>query len=209
MVDPHQPAVPESAPDGNLSQLEARYAKLPAPEPPELVDLAIRNMARRAVARPSPTRWRWVGAAAALPVALLAVHLTLNRPAERQAPAPSPPLQPGTPSGPQAAPTAASRPAAESGAARMLQSGAMERRGESLDKDEPAESPAAKAVQDAADAALELEQATPRAEDWLDRIRAQLDSGDRDGAEQELKRFRQAYPDYPVPPDLGTPSAPG
>jgi hypothetical protein len=44
--------------------------------------------------------------------------------------------------------------------------------------------------------------------EWLDAIRAMKQAGLREDAEEELRKFRLAYPDYPVPADLSQATKP-
>lgn len=63
-----------------------------------------------------------------------------------------------------------------------------------------AESQAPSTAESVSDAAARKEGATPA--DWVKRIEALLREGRTGEAEQELARFRQRHPDYPLPQEL-------
>lgn len=63
-----------------------------------------------------------------------------------------------------------------------------------------AESQAPSTAESVSDATVAKESAVPA--DWLKRIEAHLREGRMDEAEQELARFRERHPDYPLPQGL-------
>jgi hypothetical protein len=175
-------------PHDDLEWAEDRWARRPRAEPPELLDQAVRNAARRAL--PKPPRRRalpWIGGLATAGVMVLAVALVL-----RQDAAPEP-------SAPAADAPTASRAIEE----RAFEDEAMEAQPQQIMKRRSAgpESRLAGArFENDAARADEPDKESPEA--WIRRLLALRNSGELDRLESELQAFKTAYPDVPLPPEL-------
>ncbi|HMB60414.1 MAG TPA: hypothetical protein VKN35_10925 [Xanthomonadales bacterium] len=182
--------------DGDLQRIRAAFQNLQHDDPPELLDQAIINLARRELEgqqKQRKRRMQWIGALSSMALLLI----TLNLVVDHQGASPRPP---------------------ESGSKfRKEQDGAgadaiFESRRESSAlapaQDEPAvpvqrsmEMTQSATLSDAAEEQGELEFKSELSA-WIERIRKLREEGQTDQAQAELQSFRQAYPEYPVPEDL-------
>jgi hypothetical protein len=201
-----------------LRDLDAETARA---EPPELVDRAVLNMARRAVPSASRRiRIRWLGAFATAAIVVLAVSTVLQ-----QGPQAPPPV--GTDDVRLQPPKRTMAERAESKAAQVVDSQAAQRRSALLRAPTESEARSAGAAEPATqltDEALSEEsriekfrvdedraiesremegQAAPKnPAEWIERM---LQLQRKHASEElaiELAAFRKTYPDYPLPPEL-------
>ena len=85
-MEPRQPKTPGTF-DEDFESVRSAWSGLPWEGPPELVDLAVLNSARRQLSASSWRRgYRWMGALATAAVVVLAVNLVVQQ--EPRAPAP-------------------------------------------------------------------------------------------------------------------------
>jgi hypothetical protein len=213
--------------NGDLEQIEKAYKRLDAPQPPDLVDRAVLNAARRELERARPPRRRlgWISAFASATVIVLAISVVLQQRQDATPVAPSREIQLNEPV-PAAAPAPApelkdedqftSPPAQElSGAERETdrQEGYRLRKSSAADLRQnraPAEIGRAskrKADEESADPEGRVDevrstQRTENPEEWLDRIILLKRSELWEQFQLELAAFRRAYPDYPLPEEL-------
>ena len=167
----------DRAPDdlaADLKSIGAAWSALNREQPPELLDQAVLNAARRAAGtqgRSQPQAWfrrrPWLGGLAAAAVIVLAVALVIEQGPETPAPPPprSDDYQLPRPTG----------DATAKGPARHMAA--------------PLESRAA-------------EQAVPDPAAWIERLRRLKADGETAVFRSELAAFRAAYPDYALPPEL-------
>jgi hypothetical protein len=192
---------PDRQLEQDLALLREADPETAAAEPPELIDRAVLNMARRALP-PSGRRGRlrWLGAFATAAVVVLAFSLVLQQ--DPQAPPPADTdelrldrsaLSPPPPAAPSA--TTAAEPA----------TAPKTRRGARAESEAPpplAARPTGRLADEAI--ARELDADSPPLDPamWVQRL-LQLQ---RDRAYGELKTelaaFRESYPDYPLPAEL-------
>jgi hypothetical protein len=179
-------------PDGlpqELERLQSDWDRQERAEPPELLDRAVLNAARRDLkpARRSK-RLGWVGGFATAGIAVVALSLVLLQETP-QSPPPAPlemPAQEAPAADPavRAAPAAASSPQPEvmrdSVAGLRVKEEAQEELLESARKAAPALSP----------------------EEWLEQIQRLHERGDEEELARQLQAFRSTYPDYPLPENL-------
>lgn len=172
-------------------------------EPPALVDQSVLNRARAAVEGESPHSSRpwsfgWIHAVTTAAVIVLGVTVVLQL-GEPTAPPPPASLEEGVA---PAEVTADSAPkpfrARQAGPGSESDKASGEAPGEASGEAsaEPAEA--------ASRAASEVNPADTRSEPdaWLAQIRALFATGQESAARAELERFRQAWPDYPLPDDF-------
>jgi hypothetical protein len=196
--DPGKAKNPERARDDLAADLEsigAAWSMLNREQPPELLDQAVLNAARRAAdtagrgqSRPWFRRRRWLGGLAAAAVIVLAVTLVIEQGAE--APTPQPSRSDGHPlPRPIAAPMAETRSSADEVAETLEETGDAAAKGPARRMAAPLENRAA-------------EQAAPDPEAWIERLRRLKADGETTVFRAELAAFRAAYPDYALPPEL-------
>ena len=185
---------PDRQLEQDLALLREADPETAAAEPPELIDRAVLNMARRA--QPSGekrVRLRWLGAFATAAVVVLAFSLVLQQDPQAPPPADTDELRldrSALSAPPPAAPSATT--AAEPATAPKTRRGARVE----FEAPPPLADEAMARELDAADSPP-LDPAT-----WVQRL-LQLQ---RDRAYGELKTelaaFRESYPDYPLPAEL-------
>jgi hypothetical protein len=216
----------------DLEALRSVWAGSESTEPPELVDRAILNTARRAIEnRPGrrfgSRRLRWVGAFATATIVVLALSIVVQQepalPPETEAnglrlekSAPAVPQRSkaadpagavageGLPDRATAARPLAAPPAAESapGMATAADAQDMGELRESL-SDAPEQVPGGQRKVEAE--TLGVPDASLDAvppEDWIEQMRKLLEAGRLQELERELAAFRTAWPDYELPPEL-------
>lgn len=172
-------------PDHDLEWAEKRWARRDRAEPPELLDQAVLNAARRALPEPRKSRrLPWISGLATAGVVVLALGLLLRQEPSQPVRLDTPSLSPST-----SAPAQESVPAPVT--ERMLQ----------RSHDAPSESrlEMAEAESDFVD---EDKKASESPEAWIDRLRILHEAGDWVQYEHELEAFRAVYPDMALPPEL-------
>jgi hypothetical protein len=195
----------------DLEQIRAAWSRQERAVPPDLVDQAVLNAARRA-SENAPRRGRWVGVFATACVVVLAVTVVVQQNRDAQGPlrevgnahlqdadSTSERLDDET-ARPAARLRNASKPqAAESRVTPLTESRPNEtdayRERKGLDATAtPAAPPGSE--QPRAEAAI------PTPEAWIERLEQLLQAGDYATFEAERAAFRSAYPDYPLPSEL-------
>ena len=211
-----------------LAGLQAEWNGLPQAEPPDLLDQAVLNAARRDLESTSRRRpMRWLGGFATAAVVVVALTLVIEQDPRSTSTAPVPepaPLQKGAPgasaeSAPEASRLQAPLPPAEPETmAREARRDATRLKAAAdnavAEKAEPGagrrlelSTAAAPAVSDAqeagalADEALE-ESALRDPESWIEALLELQASGETDALRAGIAAFRSAYPDYPLPDEL-------
>ncbi len=203
--------------DRDIGKVSSNWARLGKEDPPDLLDRAVLNRAKRELESPGiagrkPWVFRWPGAFATAAVVLLALTLVL----EQEQHAPTPVLKKVDGFGIDLDGSAARKKA-------NLNEAAPEE--SVIHESQPDETPAAKAGSEARLNPLRLESASiravaeqdsagiasgpgksvdevPAADAWIDQL-LQLKKTHQDQAlAEELTRFRAIYPDYPLPPEL-------
>jgi hypothetical protein len=193
---------PGREPDGtyqdDLDVARSAWSQLERIEPPQLLDQAVLNAARRAAARPSRRRsMRWLGALATAVVVVLALTLVVRQ--DPQAPAPPVPVTDGFELERRSAVSEAAREAPaphEEALPQAASKAALARR-----QDAPPQDGAAAPVA-AADALEEMDQAVPEPEAWVDQMLRLKAAGLNEQLDHELAAFRRSYPDFVLPPEL-------
>lgn len=212
----------------SLERIEGAWANEPGPEPPELVDLAVLNRARReAEAGRRSRRLRWLGGFASAAVIVLTLSIVVQQD-QRPEPLPAPEangigldpaerqiLQTAEDEAFRDAPVASqAAPAAESVAREAAPAAApMEQAARKMPKAETrmradAAAPSPMLEEDGmsdrsgmdADSSDDAHRDSP--EEWIDRLLRLKASGQPEQLARELAAFREAYPDHPLPPDL-------
>jgi len=212
-----------------LRSLRSAWAARGQAEPPELVDQAVLNAARRELAKPTrPRPLRWLGATATAVVVVLALAIVVHQQERTSLPgalnsdgfklerstttpaatdnAPNMASQPQAPAGvvsqglearsvaPEASVTAAPPIQADRPDNEAIPHGALAKEQTPQDLDAT--------MADAADALAEgVEVADPEA--WIERLLKLRQEGRDDELRVELAAFRKAWPDHPLPPELG------
>ncbi|MGD2129752.1 MAG: hypothetical protein PVJ33_03245 [Lysobacterales bacterium] len=198
-----------------LDELGRRWSPGRPDEPPQLLDQAVLNAARREIERDGkrrgPNRYLgWFGALATAAVVVLAVTLVVRQePSARQIP--GPPLREQRQINPEHPPTPemleAPAPATSASGGREPEAPAQSRSAKRATLSAEAESSgSASPLRDeaakepgAADADA-TEPLPPR--EWIQRLLDLQASGESRQLHDELEAFRQSYPDYPLPPQL-------
>ena len=237
--DPGRRPADDSELDRALEKIGRAWKREPGPEPPELVDLAVLNRARREVlAGKRGRRLRWLGGLATAAVVVLTLSIVVRQD-QRPDPAPAPAAdglqieasrrdreKSETPSErPQEPPEALSsdpapqpvEPIPVAPAKRVLQetdaaaqSKETADRAPNIEEKFRRESPLRAA-------STEAETLSDRADDdgqkadaegvlspeaWIERLLQLKESGQAERLAREIAGFREAYPDYPLPPGL-------
>jgi hypothetical protein len=194
--------------DAELEDVRAAWRDLPAEEPPDLLDRAVRNAARRDLERPRRRRLRWIGPFATAGVVVIAVSILLLQDWRPQTGEPAETLRleeraergPGTDAAPanrRSTPQMMTARPREKGAADQEKAAATEQEPAAVASDAPA--PAAEALQREATPAPE----PISAEAWIAELMQLRMQGREAELEAGLEAFRAAYPDYPLPHELG------
>jgi hypothetical protein len=193
---------PKHRPDGNyledLDLARSAWSQLEQAEPPELLDQAVLNAARRAAANP---RRRpsvgWLGALATAAVVVLTLTLVVRQ--DPQGPAPPVPQTDGFELELRSKPPTAAReaPIRKHEAAPRTASEALVTPPQDTPVQEESAMPSA-----AADALSEEDAVVPEPEAWIEHMLHLKESGRQDQLNQELAVFRKTYPDFVLPPEL-------
>jgi len=197
----------ESPEDREFEALRRRWAAGEQIEPPDMLDQAVLNAARRAIddgaQRPG---WRWLGTLATAAVIVLAVSLVVRQ-------GPREPSAPAAPSGDERE-LEPQRPAARTVAEPSAEGLSSRRKMEST-ATAPSSAPAAVDQARMADEAPAEEtrkrEFDPQArskpgsqppDEWIRQILALKARGDTERLSLELQAFERAYPDYELPAEL-------
>jgi hypothetical protein len=190
--------------DPDLEVVEAAWRRHSAEEPPQLLDQAVLNRARRDLEKPRPRRLRWIGQFATAGVAVIALSVWLLQDPGPKAPVGDAPvrIEPAAEPAPPPPPERQERrftPASERASDAPLAEtrGKMSATRAQAARPAPAESVDEAYTEEAADAAAER---TPKA--WIEHMLALQTAGRETELRAELDAFRAAYPDYPLPPAL-------
>jgi len=173
----------ENALDQEIAPIRSTWASLEQEEPPGLLDQAVINRARRELedqgkAGPKRRSIKWLGAFATAAVVVLALTVVFEQ--EQHAPVP---------------------------AAAVVDGLRLDRDGPAVGKREArvnVES-AAIAEKSSAGAMTEAEESPdeiPEANAWIEQLLELKKTSQAEQLALELARFRAAYPDYPLPPEL-------
>lgn len=216
---------PQSELERDLETIRDSWPALDSTEPPDLLDRAVLNSARRSLGDLRRKRWRWVGAFATSTVVVLTLTIVMEQKHQGSIPGNGIRLD-ATAAGKAdqkgvAGVTGTAEPAARSvpegldtdGRGRSLNRAASPTKAES---DDPASPGAAGQQQaemlDAAglpnlEEALPGETAEPEPEPdpeaWIERLLRLSRSGSHEALARELEEFKIAFPDYPLPAELG------
>lgn len=198
----------EAGLERSLEEIREAMPALDAGEPPELLDRAVLNAARRELSNPASRHpLRWLGAFASATVIVLALALVIRQEQDSATVAPPPVLleQDGIGLEQMAEPEArSSRPASSVKAVPSPEP--VEKSADFAAEAPPASGATAMARDPEEEAALqEAKEAAgdiPDPEEWVDRLLLLHRSGLYEQLEGELAEFRSAYPDYPLPPAL-------
>lgn len=187
--------------NADLEAVRSAWSRLEQSEPPELIDQAVLNSAKRqleASRKRLPLRWLGGLATAAIVVLTLAIVVRQD---EQTALAPMPDsdgfrLEQGAdrPEEADRAVLLQDEPIAET---RFMQKAPTA----AAATPEAREAPRQEAGQPSAQA-LEHSETVPDPDLWIERILELRASGDAEQLEAELEAFRRAFPDYPLPPEL-------
>lgn len=184
------PSGPDETFDRDLERIRAAWSRQERIVPPDLVDRAVLNAARRATEQ-APRRARWVGALATACVVVLAVTVVLQQDREANGPLPEVDemqLQDAVSTGERFD---------EEPAATAVEPARPTARFRDASKPPTVESRVAPGSE-----RPRAEAAVPTPEDWIERLEQLRQAGDRTTFEAERAAFRSAYPDYPLPPEL-------
>jgi len=185
--------------NADLEAVRSTWSRLEQSEPPELIDQAVLNSAKRqleASRKRLPLRWLGGLATAAIVVLTLAIVVRQD---EQTALAPMPDsdgfrLEQGAdrPEEADRAVLLQDEPIAET---RFMQKAPTA----AAATPEAREAPRQEAAQPSA---LERRETAPDPDLWIERILELRASGDVAQLEAELEAFRRAFPDFPLPPEL-------
>lgn len=191
---------PDRSLEQDLTALRAAWQELQQEEPPDLLDQSVRNAARRALPPRSRRRsLRWLGSLATAAVVVLAVSIVIQQ--DQEGPTPPMPKSDGyrLDKATSAEKRAGDETAAEQEPGRaelMLQRAPSAAPGE---RPTPREGTVPPAV---LEEALEKDATVSTPEDWVRRMLQLAQAGRHEELRAELDAFREAYPDYPLPPEL-------
>lgn len=202
----------------DLEAVRSSWNGLEKTEPPELLDQAVLNTARRELAGQRRRRpLRWLGAFATATVVVLALTIVYQQDEQLTAP-----VREGADGFKldQAAPATSRKEAdrddlaekaGRAEAARQLKSESGERSEARMKQNAvpaaaPASDVAALAVaEESSDLPAEAELMADRiseAETWIERLLLLRETQQDEKLAEELAAFREAYPEYPLPPEL-------
>jgi hypothetical protein len=192
-----KPNKPEFDPD--LAAVRSAWEGLEQTEPPDLIDQAVLNTARRHLERPRRPL-RWLGAFASAIVVVLALAIVVRQ--DQQGPVPPVPDSDGFRMDRDTPVPAKTKQEYE----QMMQDEPRKARPE-LRQIAPAAASEAQPVQGKETQlrpldAVEEDAAGPDPEAWIERMLALRAAGRLEELEAELADFRRSWPDYPLPPEL-------
>jgi len=184
----------------DFEAIRAAWEVLQKDEPPDLLDQAVRNAARRAL----PTRGRrrslrWLGSLATAAVVVLALTIVIQQ--DQQGPVPPIPKSDGlrlddaVGKGDRASDATAGEQEPGHAEIKLQRAPAAA----TSERSPPVESKAASAV---LEEAMEADEALLAPEDWVERLLQLKQACRRDELRAELEAFREAYPRYHLPAEL-------
>ncbi len=193
MSDPRQNRERGHEPDQETEALRTAWSKLARVDPPEMLDQAILNAARRDLEHKARRARRgWLGALATAAVVVLALAITVQQ--DQQGPVPPVPKSDGFELERTSPATA---PAGDSGQEHIQARRAAPANGaaaaKSLRDTGTGQSLAETMEEDAAPLTPEL---------WVERLLQLQRSGRQQELEAELAAFRRTYPEYSLPQEL-------
>lgn len=195
--------------DQDLQEVRKAWDSLEKADPPELIDRAVLNAARRDLAGRRKGGIRWMGGFATAAVVVLALSITLLQDEKPPVPLPAEPDGLKLDQAAPGAPTAKLRrdPALNDVGEAEMQLRREKREQfklEAVAEKSAAQAPAAASVADSAEMDLDEQERpmeeTPGPEAWLERLERLRQSGDGERFQQEVEAFLEVYPDYPLPP---------
>ena len=192
--------------DPDLGAVQTAWSELEQCEPPELLDQAVLNAARRQLDHSRRRRsMGWLGAFATAAVVVLALAIVVRQDL------PGPVLTPPETDGFRLDLDAAA-PKDATGEAKIMhdESAALLEQAKRTSPAAPAASEAARLLREERQAGapepfetLEADaEEIPDPEAWIERLLSLRDAGRTAELEKELAAFRQTWPDYPLPPEL-------
>lgn len=201
--------------DSVNDELRAAWSDLDPAEPPELVDLAVLNRARRDLAKSRRKRLRWVGGFATAAVVVIALSLTLQQGA--QAPVPELEKRDGLRLQQSADKSAAAKsrqdappaePARQAENASQEADAMLHKRRAAVSAPPSAAATTGTAM-DASRESLAEESFADESKDedapllapeaWIERLVQLHASQQHEQLTRELAAFREAYPEFPLP----------
>lgn len=192
MTTDHRDQQAEQELEQELEKLRSMLSGPEAMEPPDLLDQAVLNTARREIEQRGARRGkrgplRWLGAFTTAAVIVLALSIVI----QQEQPIPLP-----------AANEADGLKLDSDKAADLV----VEKRADAFRaRTQSSPAPALEDVMTEEPAALKEEQeeeALPDPESWILRLMQLKESGQEDRLAEELEAFQKAFPDYPLPPEL-------
>jgi len=188
--------------DRDLGTIQKAWNGLDQPDPPDLIDRAVLNLARREMAgRKDSVRQRspmkWLGAFATVSVVVLALTVTIEQ--QQQAPVPAPEEADGIRIDRDATATKKD----EIRVAPRSSGTSPDKASTRLRQEKAAASPAVREnLQDGPAAFQVQEEGIAAADTWVEELLRLKQSGRTAELAEELAAFRAAYPDYQLPPEL-------
>ena len=178
----------------DLEAVRSAWSSLEQTDPPELLDQAVLNTARRELSTRRRSRpLRWVGGFATAAVIVLALTIVIQQ--DEQSPAPTLEKTNGFKLE-QAAPVTRKKEARRSAAAPAVS---------------VSDAATLTVAEEMSDSLSEPEQAAdrlPEADAWIERLLLLRETQQDEKLIQELTAFREAYPDYALPPGLASVNRP-
>ncbi len=172
----------------DLETVSAAWSGLEQTEPPELLNQAVVNTARRELdARRRSRPLRWLGGFATATVIVLALTIVIQQDEQQTAPA----LK-------KTDSFKLEQRAPEASETRMKRSAATP----PIAASDTAALPVAEEINDSLAEKEEAPSGIPAAEAWIERLLHLRNTRQDEKLVQELAAFREAYPDYPLPPEL-------
>ena len=192
----------------DLAQIRPEWNVLEAAEPPDLVDQAVLNTARRDLEPPAKTRpLRWLGGLATAAVVVLAFSVILDTSPPGVDTRPDPALEDSLRKESAAVTDRAAEQlrSAPPVAAEKAATPRAEFNQEALPDASPrAMTREARRLKAVPGAALAEDEALPGPDEWIEQLLALKKAGLEDRLEEELEAFRSAYPDIALPAELTT-----
>ncbi len=185
--------------DQDFAALQEAWSGLEETDPPQLVDQAVLNAARRAVTHTARrgSRLRWLGGLATAGVVVLTVAIVTQQ--DGHAPQPAQEFRGLEAPQQQESPIPVDEPRALTlPVAREMSKATPD--AELMAPESVAPGVAASAIAERDEPSM-ADEAVPPAEEWMQRLRRLREDGPPEVFQAELEAFRAAYPDYPLPAD--------
>lgn len=193
----------------DLEEFRAVLSGPGSPEPPDLLNQAVLNAARRELDRPVQRSWRrfpvrWMGAFATASVIILALGLIVQQEQES-------PVLPGIEEDRMKLKSEAPMGEKKDAAEKQLMSKSIDRDDSAMQRAAPMAAAPAKtaefAAEEVADESTLQEQGDTMEgvrspEDWIDLMLELKSSNQLNRLSKELEAFRSVYPDHPLPIEL-------